>query len=88
MWAVYTMDAWVGSGVDELTLVHDRDMKIQLPCNERNFLFQTPCIVETLQLGKQLPFLTAEARARGPVDSIDLQAQFVRLISIRKQVLR
>lgn len=88
MWAVYVMDAWVGGGADDLTLIADQNMKIQLPCNERNFVFQIPCIVETLQPGKQLPFITPEAQAQGPVDSIDLQAQFIRLISLRKRVLR
>lgn len=32
------MDALVGSGVDQLTLMDERDIKIQLPCNARNFI--------------------------------------------------
>jgi len=88
MWAVYVMDVWADNGADEWTLLRDQDMKIQLPCNDRHFALGTPCIVEMLRCGEQLPFLTPEASARGPVDSIDLQAQFIRLASLRKQALR
>ncbi|KAI0132181.1 hypothetical protein BJ170DRAFT_234301 [Xylariales sp. AK1849] len=88
MWSIYIMDAWVGSGVDELTLVRDQDMKIQLPCNERNFMLQIPCLVETLQTGEYLPFVSLEDRAKGPTDTLDLQAQFIRLLCLRRKVLR
>ncbi|KAI1336578.1 hypothetical protein F5Y15DRAFT_393359 [Xylariaceae sp. FL0016] len=88
MWSVYTMDSWVGSGVDELTLINEKDIRIQLPCNEQNFTVQMPCIVETLQPGTYLPFVSSEARAIGPIDRLDLQAQFVRLLSVRTKVLR
>jgi hypothetical protein len=73
--------------VDELTLIQERDIKIQLPCNERNFTFQIPCIVETLQKG-YLPFVSPEDVARSQVDKPDLQAQFIRLLSLRRKVLR
>ncbi|KAM0810856.1 hypothetical protein AB5N19_11209 [Seiridium cardinale] len=88
MWSVYTMDSWVGSGVDELTLIRESDIKIQLPCNERNFNLEIPCIVETLEKGAYLPFLSTEDRTKGPVDTLDLQAQFIRLLSLRRKVLR
>jgi hypothetical protein len=88
MWAIYVMDAWVGSGVDELTLVRECDVKIQLPCDERNFSFEVPCAVETLEPGSYLPFVSTEARAKSPAHSLDLIAHFVRLVAIRKQVLR
>ncbi|KAK6085840.1 hypothetical protein SCUP234_02747 [Seiridium cupressi] len=61
---------WVGSGVDELTLI------------------QIPCIVETLEKGAYLPFISTEDRTKGPVDTLDLQAQFIRLLSLRRKVLR
>ena len=88
MWSVYIMDAWVGSGVDELTLIGEGDMKIQLPCNERSFDFQTPSIVEALEPNTYLPFISAEARMKGPIESLDLHAHFVRLVSLRRKVLR
>lgn len=31
MWACYILDAWTGSGVDQLTLLRETDIKIQLP---------------------------------------------------------
>ncbi|CAG7936159.1 unnamed protein product [Penicillium salamii] len=51
MGSCYVMDALVGSGVDQLTLMDERDIKIQLPCNERNFTQQLPCLTETLSPG-------------------------------------
>ena len=88
MWSVFIMDAWVGSGVDELALLDEKDIKIQLPCSERSFSFQVPCIVETLEPSSYLPFISEHARLDGPVDAPDLAASFIRLISLRKKVLR
>lgn len=88
MWACYIMDSWVGSGVDQLTLLHQRDMKIQLPCNERNFLQQIPCVTETLSSGRILRFLPEEMKLKGSTDNMGLVSQFVRVAEIRKHVLR
>lgn len=73
--------------MDELTLIQERDIKIQLPCNERNFTLQIPCVVETLP-GGFLPFISPEDQSGGHVDRLDLQAQFIRLLSLRRKVLR
>lgn len=88
MWSIYIMDTWVGSGVDELTLVDERDIKIQLPCTEHNFTLQIPCIVETIRPGEYLPFISAQDREKEPIDSLDIPAQFIRLLSLRRKVLR
>ncbi|RMY16767.1 hypothetical protein D0868_00127 [Hortaea werneckii] len=56
MWSCYIADSLIGSGVDQLTLIREEDMKIQLPCSERNFLHQTPCITELLNPNTALPF--------------------------------
>lgn len=88
MWSIYVMDAWVGSGVDELTLIRECDIKIQLPCDERNFSFEVPCAVETLEPGTYLPFVSPEAKSTSPADALDLIAHLVRLVTIRKKVLR
>jgi hypothetical protein len=88
MWSIYVMDVWVGSGVDELTLVRECDVKIQLPCDERNFSFEVPCAVETLEPGSYLPFVSPEAKSKSPTHTLDLIAHFVRLVAIRKKVLR
>ncbi|RMY60455.1 hypothetical protein D0865_01516 [Hortaea werneckii] len=57
MWSCYIADSLIGSGVDQLTLIREEDMKIQLPCSERNFLHQTPCITELLHPNTTLPFV-------------------------------
>ncbi|CAL5875294.1 uncharacterized protein PFLUO_LOCUS9599 [Penicillium psychrofluorescens] len=88
MWSCYVMDALVGSGVDQLTLVEERDMKIQLPCNERNFLQQRPCLTETLEPGNWLKFIPGELNTDTILPNMGIMAYFIRHISIRKRVLR
>jgi hypothetical protein len=88
MWSCYVMDALVGSGVDQLTLVEERDMKIQLPCNERNFLQQRPCLTETLEPGNWLKFIPGELDTNTILPNMGIMAYFIRHISIRKRVLR
>lgn len=75
MWACYVLDTWTGSGMDQLTLLREDDLHIQLPCNERDFLFQRP--VTTGRLGDTLP----------PSDS-GMMASYIRLVSIWKRVAR
>jgi hypothetical protein len=82
------MDSWVGSGVDQLTLLSDCDLKIQLPCHERNFNLQLPGVTETLEEGRVLSFIPLDQRPSRPTDQMGLMAYFVRLISLRKKVLR
>jgi len=81
MWSVYIMDAWVGSGVDELTLLDEANIQIQLPSNEQDFVLEMPTVGQYLEptIGTSHPQATTD---------LDLTAQFVRLISIRKKVLR
>lgn len=82
------MDALVGSGVDQLTLVDEKDMKIQLPCNERNFVQQIPCLTETLETGNCLKFMGDYVDNKTILPNMGMMAYFVRHISIRKKVLR
>lgn len=88
MWSCYVMDALVGSGVDQLTLVDEKDMKIQLPCNERNFVQQIPCLTETLETGNCLKFMGDYVDNKTILPNMGMMAYFVRHISIRKKVLR
>lgn len=88
MWSCYISDALIGSGVDQLTLFHEPDFKIQLPCNERNFVLQVPCVTEMLSVGQFLPFVAPENIPPRVIDNIGIVALYIRLISLRKQVLR
>ena len=82
------MDSWVGSGVDQLTMIDDADVKIQLPCHERNFLRQIPSITETLEKDQVLRFLPEELRPVKPSDNMGIMAHFVGIAALRKKVLR
>ncbi|KAJ5976673.1 hypothetical protein N7501_000015, partial [Penicillium viridicatum] len=88
MWSCYIMDALVGSGVDQLTLMDERDIKIQLPCNERNFIQHIPCLTETLSPGSRLKFLPQDSDTKTLLPNMGIMAYFIRHVSIRKRVLR
>ncbi len=88
MWACYVLDASVGSGVDQLTLLHERDIKIQLPCDERYFLLQKPCLTETLLPGRVLNFVPQNMIPSEPAGNMGLAAYYLRLIEVRKRVVR
>jgi hypothetical protein len=88
MWSCYVLDALVGSGVDQLTLVDEKDMKIQLPCNERNFTQQIACLTETLEPGRWLSFVPGEVDSSAIQPNMGIMAYFIRHVSVRKRVLR
>lgn len=88
MWSIYIMDSWVGSGVDELTLLDEIDLKIQLPCSDVRFERQEPCITETLSPGTHLCFVSAEDHRRGEVERVGIHGHFIRLVSLRRKVLK
>lgn len=88
MWSCYILDTLIGSGVDQLTLFNEPDIKIQLPCNERNFVLQVPCVTEMLPTGQPLPFISPKQIPPRVIDNIGIVALYVRLIALRKQVLR
>ncbi|RGP75822.1 nitrate assimilation regulatory nira [Fusarium longipes] len=72
MWACYILDAWTGSGVDQLTLLREADIKIQLPCNERHVLqFLPPAIVP-----------------RRPAANMGIMAYYIRIVTLWKRVVR
>ncbi|KAL2833694.1 hypothetical protein BDW59DRAFT_168788 [Aspergillus cavernicola] len=87
MWSCFVTDALLGSGVDQLMLIEERDIKIQLPCNERRFLQESPCITRTLD-GTPLGFLPPEVIPADPDENMGVMAYFIQHIQIRKQVLR
>lgn len=88
MWACYVVDVWAGSGVDRLTILNERDIKLQLPCNERQFLLQIPNVTESLQPGKVLDFVPTEDIPERPPDNMGMSAYYVRIVYIWQRVLR
>ncbi|KAI8938338.1 hypothetical protein NX059_005989 [Plenodomus lindquistii] len=88
MWACYMIDVWAGSGVDHLTMLNEKDLKIQLPCNERQFSLQIACITERLEPGEILDFIPAKDIPEKPADNLGMAAYYVRIVSIWRRVLR
>lgn len=78
----------MGSGVDQLTLLREQDINIQLPCDERQFILQTPCLTELLKPGEVLRAATEPGLTTSPCASMGLAAYYIRLIAVRKRILR
>jgi hypothetical protein len=88
MWSCYIMDSWVGSGVDQLTLINAKDLQIQLPCDDQSFLLQIPRITEMMEPGRVLNLIPAALRPHCPAENLGMMAYFVRIVELRKRVLR
>lgn len=87
LWACYFLDTASSSGVKQLSLIDENDIKIQLPCSEDNFLFQRPCITETITPGEVLKFINIFDQAVSPSTNMDYRAHYVRIVRIRNKVL-
>ncbi|KND89003.1 putative transcriptional regulatory protein [Tolypocladium ophioglossoides CBS 100239] len=88
MWACYVLDAWAGSGVDQLTLLRENDIKIQLPSNERNFGLRIPSVTETLGVGHLLQFLPPAIVPRRPAANMGIMAYYIRVVALWKRIVR
>ncbi|RSL84788.1 hypothetical protein CDV31_016659 [Fusarium ambrosium] len=88
MWACYVLDAWTGSGVDQLTLLHERDIKIQLPCDERSFLLQIPRVTEKLGGSQSSNLQSSESTLQRKTEDMGIMYYYVRLIALWKRVAR
>lgn len=87
MWSCYITDTLCGSGVDQLTLIDDKDLKIQLPCDEQSFLHERPRITRMLN-GSPLSFIPSDVVAPEASNRISISACFIQHIEIRKRVLK
>lgn len=88
MWACYVLDVWTGHGVDHLTLLRESDIKIQLPCNERNFGLRIASVTETLGVGHVLQFLSPAVVPPKPAANMGIMAYYIRIVTLWKRVLR
>jgi hypothetical protein len=61
------------------------DLRIQLPCDERSFVFQIPCRTGSLRPGERPGSVAAQSNQS---EELCLQAQFLRLSDLRKRVDR
>ncbi|RSM06558.1 hypothetical protein CEP52_005718 [Fusarium oligoseptatum] len=86
MWSCYVTDVLCSNGVEQLTLVFEKHIGIQLPCHERNFLHERPCITRTLT-GSPLDFIPPD---KLPVDidsNMGMLGYLIQQLEIRRRVL-
>ena len=88
MWACFLQDSLICSGTSQLQLVDERDIKIQLPCHEGQFLFGQAVATELLEPGKVLEFIDADTLLCMPATNLGHRAYLIRIMSLRLAVLR
>lgn len=89
MYSCYVTDVLCSSGVEQLEIIHEKDIKIQLPCTEWHFLQRQSCITRTLA-GPPLAFLPpGSIPNNATIDSnMGMLAYFVQQTALRRRVLR
>ncbi|KAH8812600.1 fungal-specific transcription factor domain-containing protein [Xylogone sp. PMI_703] len=85
MWACYILDTLQACGLNHLQMLHTSNIRIQLPCEDRKFLYKVACHTATV------PASSGSLENRGakmPSENQGLQAFSVRLYLIREQLLQ
>jgi hypothetical protein len=88
MWACYVIDSVTGRGAEQLSMLHEKDINIQLPCNERNFGLRIPSVTETLGIGHVLQFLSPSIVPAKPADNMGIMAYYIRIVSLGKRIIK
>ncbi|KAH7141852.1 fungal-specific transcription factor domain-containing protein [Dactylonectria macrodidyma] len=86
MWSCYVTDVLCSNGVEQLTLIFEKDLKIQLPCNNRNFLHQQPSITRTLT-GSPLGFVPPDKIPADIDSNMGMLGYLIQQLEIRRRVL-
>lgn len=81
MWSCYILDLLLCSGVKRLKLWDPSHIKIQLPCQERNYNLQISCQTEPLSP------LHDGGRVVRTSDNLGLEAYYIRVFHTRGKVL-
>ena len=89
MWSCYVTDSHCGSGVDQLTLIDEKDLKIQLPCRDADFIHERFTATRTLS-GLALSFLppNLSLTEQHLDENMGIVAYYIQHISIRRRVLK
>ena len=74
----------VGGGILDVMNVSETSLKIQLPCQDRNFSLQIPVVTPTLNVATEAYF-TGGTVTHG---ALGLSAHYFLLIYVRARVLR
>ncbi|KAF4965810.1 hypothetical protein FZEAL_10729, partial [Fusarium zealandicum] len=86
MWSCYITDVLCSNGVEQLTLISEKHLKIQLPCNDWSFLHEQPCITRTLN-GSPLDFIPCSIIPIDIDSNMGMLAYLIRVLEIRRRVL-
>lgn len=86
MWACYVIDLFTGRGAEQLVMLREKDIEIQLPCNERNFRLGIPSVTETLGTGHVLKFLSPAIVPPKPASNMGIMAHYIRIVALGQRI--
>lgn len=79
-------DVAVASGVKQLQVIDENDIKIQLPCDEQHFTFREACVTDSLMPGTKTDLTLGDLRAEA--GALGYRAYYIRLCSIHTRIQR
>lgn len=88
MWSCYVIDSVTGRGAEQLTMLREKDIDIQLPCNERNFGLRIASVTETLGVGHVLQFLSPAIVPPKPAGNMGIMAYYIRIVTLGKRIIK
>lgn len=86
IWACYVIDT--GTNPEQLATLREKDIDIQLPCNECNLRLGIPSITDTLGLGHVLQYLSPAIVPSKPANNISIMAYYIRIVRIGKRITK
>lgn len=88
LWACYVVDTVTIRGLEQFTVLQEKDIDIQLPCNERDFRCGIPSVTETLKVGHVLQYLSPGIVPATPANNMGIMAYYIRIIGIGKRIVK
>lgn len=89
MWACYCLDRMMATGVPEFVFIRYEHVRMQLPCEEHQYLLGIPCVTpvpnlegETLGIGRVMPDQATPER------DIGMYGHYVQIVGIRYMILK
>lgn len=84
-WACYCLDRMMSTGSPELVVLRTDHIRLQLPCEEHQYLFGIPCWTPVVNLEVEMPS-TGQEQSQGQRD-IGMFGQYVQIMQIRYSIL-
>ncbi|KAF7542202.1 hypothetical protein G7Z17_g11793 [Cylindrodendrum hubeiense] len=85
-WACYCLDRMMATGLSELVVLRNEHIRLQLPCEEHQYLFSIPCWTPVINLEVEMPAIEQEPSHSSR--DIGLFGHYVQIMQMRYSILK